>query len=66
MLCGMKLQIKSQTKPQHFTFCEWSEIWLGDFNAKVGTNDIFKLTIENKSLHETGNNNVVRIINFTI
>jgi hypothetical protein len=25
---------------------------LGAFNAKVGREDIFKMTIENKSLHE--------------
>jgi hypothetical protein len=28
------------------------KIWLGDFNAKVGRQDIFKLTIGNESLHE--------------
>jgi exonuclease III len=28
------------------------KILLGDFNAKVGREDIFKLTIENESLHE--------------
>jgi hypothetical protein len=28
------------------------KILLGDFNAKVGREDIFKLTIGNESLHE--------------
>jgi hypothetical protein len=37
---------------------------LGDFNAKVGREDIFKPTIENESLHQDNNDNGVRIINF--
>jgi hypothetical protein len=37
---------------------------LGDFNAKVGREDIFKSTIGNESLHETSNDNGVRIVNF--
>jgi hypothetical protein len=40
------------------------KILLGDFNAKVGREDIFKLTIENESLHEIGNDNEVRLVNF--
>jgi hypothetical protein len=32
---------------------------------KVGTEDIFKLTIGNKSLHEISNNIGIRVINFT-
>jgi hypothetical protein len=36
----------------------------GDFNAKVGSEDIFKPTIGNKSLHEISNNNGVRAVNF--
>jgi hypothetical protein len=35
------------------------KILLGDINAKVGREDIFKLTIGNQSLHETSNDNVV-------
>jgi hypothetical protein len=31
------------------------KILLGDFNAKVDTDDIFKLTIGNESLHEISN-----------
>jgi hypothetical protein len=33
---------------------------LGDFNTKVGREDIFKTTIRNESLHEIGNDNGVR------
>jgi hypothetical protein len=36
---------------------------LGDFNAKVGREDIFKLIIGMESLHEI-NNNRVRVVNF--
>jgi exonuclease III len=34
------------------------KILLGDFNAKVGSEDIFKPTIGNESLHEISNGNV--------
>jgi hypothetical protein len=37
---------------------------LGHFNAQVEREDIFKLTIENKSLHETSNDNGIRAVNF--
>jgi hypothetical protein len=37
---------------------------LGDFNAKVGREDIFKLTIGNESLHEISNDNGVRAVTF--
>jgi hypothetical protein len=40
------------------------KILLGDFNAKVGREDMFKLTIGNESLHEIGNDNGVRLVNF--
>jgi hypothetical protein len=40
------------------------KILLGDFNARVGRQSIFKLTIENESLHQYSNNNGVRIVNF--
>jgi hypothetical protein len=38
------------------------KILLGNFNAKVGREDIFKPTTVNESLHE--NNNEVRSVNF--
>jgi hypothetical protein len=40
------------------------KILLRDFNAKVGREDIFKPTIGNESLHEIGNDNGVRLVNF--
>ena len=42
------------------------KIPLGDFNAKVGKEDIRKPTIGNKSLHNETNNNGIKIIQFTI
>jgi hypothetical protein len=38
---------------------------LGDFNAKVGREDIFKPIIGNESVHEASNDNGVRVVNFT-
>jgi hypothetical protein len=38
-------------------------ILLGDFNAKVGEEDIFKPTIGNEILHEISNDNGVREVN---
>jgi len=40
------------------------KILLGDFNAKVGREKIFKPTIGNVSLHQDSNDNGVRIVNF--
>jgi hypothetical protein len=40
------------------------KILLGDFNAKVGREDIFKPTIRNESLHKISNDNGVRLVNF--
>jgi hypothetical protein len=39
------------------------KILLGDFNEKLGREDIFKPTIENESLHQDSTDNGVRIIN---
>ena len=39
------------------------KILLGDFNAKLWRQDIFKLTIRNVSLHQDSNDKVVRIVN---
>jgi hypothetical protein len=39
-------------------------ILLGDFNAKICREDIFKLTIGNESSHKNSNDNGVRLINF--
>ena len=40
------------------------KILLGDFNAKVGRENIFKPTIGNESLHQHSNDNGVRIVIF--
>ena len=40
------------------------KIVLGDFNAKVGRENIFKPMTENESLHQDSNENGVRIVNF--
>jgi hypothetical protein len=39
-------------------------IMLGDFNAKVGRENIFKLTVGNEGLHQDSNDNGVRTVNF--
>ena len=40
------------------------KILLGDFNAKVGQENIFQRTIENKSIHWENNDNGIRLVNF--
>jgi hypothetical protein len=40
------------------------KIPIGDINAKLGWDDIFKWTIVNKSLHEFSNDNGVNLVNF--
>jgi hypothetical protein len=40
------------------------KILIGDFNAKVGRENIFKPTIGNEILHQDSNDNGIRIINF--
>jgi hypothetical protein len=56
-------------------FCELEQIFdkfpryhmtilLGDFNFKVGREDMFKPTIGNESLYEISNDNEVRVVNF--
>jgi hypothetical protein len=40
------------------------KILLGDFNAKVGRENIFKRTVGNEGLHEISNDNGVRVVNF--
>jgi Mg2+/Co2+ transporter CorB len=41
------------------------KILLGDFNAKVGRENIFKPIIGNESLYQDSNDNVVGIVNFS-
>jgi hypothetical protein len=40
------------------------KILFGDFNAKLGREDIFKATVGNESLHEIINDNGARVVNF--
>jgi hypothetical protein len=40
------------------------KILLSDVSAKVGREDIFKLTIKNRSSHEISDDSAVRVINF--
>jgi hypothetical protein len=40
------------------------KIVLGDLNAKMGRDNIFKPTIGNKSLHQDSNDNGVSMVNF--
>jgi hypothetical protein len=40
------------------------KILLGDFNATVRRETIFKPTVGNGSLHQNGNDNGARIVNF--
>jgi hypothetical protein len=40
------------------------KILLRDLNAQKGSEDIFKPTIGNESLHDFSNNNGVRVVNF--
>ena len=42
-----------------------TQFLLGDFNAKLEREDIFKLTIGNESLHQGSNDDGVRIEKFT-
>jgi len=37
---------------------------LGDFNTKVGWENIFKPAIQNSRLYETSSDNEVRVVNF--
>jgi hypothetical protein len=41
---------------------DYMKILLGDFNAKVGREEIFKPTIWNETLHEISNDNGVRLV----
>jgi hypothetical protein len=44
----------------------YMKILIGDFNSKVGREDIFKPTIWNESLYEISNDNGIRLVNFAI
>jgi hypothetical protein len=40
------------------------KILLGDFNAKLGREDIFNPTTGNENLHKISNDNGIRVVNF--
>lgn len=40
------------------------KIMVGDFNAKVGREAVYRPTIEKESLHERSNGNGLSVINF--
>ena len=42
------------------------KIILGDFNAKVGKENIYKPTTGNESLHNKTNRNVIKMIQFSV
>jgi hypothetical protein len=42
------------------------KIFLGDFIANVGMEDIFKQTTGNERLHEVNNVNGIRVVNFAL
>ena len=42
----------------------YMKILLGEFNSKVGRENIFKPTVGNERLHQDSNVNGVRIVNF--
>jgi hypothetical protein len=41
-----------------------TSIFSGYFNGKLGTDDIFKPTIRNESLHENRHVNVITVVKF--
>ena len=43
-----------------------TKMLLGDLNAAVGTENIFKPTIGQESLYQDSNDNGVRLVNFAI
>jgi hypothetical protein len=42
------------------------KVMLGDFNAKVGKERLYKPTIDNENLHNETSNNRIRMIQFAI
>jgi hypothetical protein len=64
-LIQCSLHGQSATSDGHFDrfSTKHKKILLEDSNEKVGREDTFKLTIGNEYLHETSNNNGVRIVN---
>jgi hypothetical protein len=51
-------------EPEEHVFEKFPK-YQGDFNAKVGREDIFRSEIGNESLHQISNDNGVRVVNFS-
>jgi hypothetical protein len=68
-LLNVHAQAENETDEVEHVFDKFpkyhTKILLGDFNAKIGREDIFKPTTENDILHEISNDNGVRVVNFT-
>lgn len=61
----LKTRMVRELELVFYQFSRYSmKILLGDFNAKIGREDIFKLTIWIESLHEFCNENVVKLVYF--
>ena len=56
----------SEALEQVFEHCHkyHMKILLGDFNSKVGRENIFKVTFGNEFLHQDSNDSGFRIVNF--
>jgi hypothetical protein len=61
----IKVRIYEELEQVFYEFLKYHiKVLLGDFNDKVGREDIFKPTIGNESLHSISNDNGVRVVNF--
>jgi hypothetical protein len=62
----IKLMMWRTTSIRNWNVCFTNSLntILGDFNANVGKEDIFKLTIWNESLHDISNDSGDRLVNF--
>jgi exonuclease III len=59
----MKIRFYKELEYVFYKFSKnHTKILLGDFNAKVDGEDIFKPTIGSENLHETSNDNGLRVV----
>jgi len=72
---SMHQQTKKEIKDKFYNLLEQNinqiarsdiKIILGDFNAEVGKESIYKLAIGTESLHNETNNNGIKMIQFAI
>ena len=59
-----KVRFYEELEQEFYHFRKYHMKILLDFNAKLGREDIFKLTIGNESLREDSNDKGVRVLNF--